>query len=75
MTTVTARDAFGLCMAVVLLPRQPRALVGIPRTHLMIDRLDTMMFGGLYSHFWLQRVIACFLGPLRATLFYTTCSV
>ena len=66
MTAVTARDAFGLCMAVVLLSRQPRALVGVPRIHLMIDRPDTMMFGGLYSHLWLQRVIACLSGPLRA---------
>ena len=29
MTAVTARDAFGLCMAVVLLSRPPRALVGV----------------------------------------------
>ena len=47
--------------------RGPRALVGVPRIHLMIDRPDTMTFGGLYSHLWLQRVIACLSGPLRAT--------
>ena len=66
MTAVTARNAFGLCLAVVvLLSRQPRALVGVPTTHLMIDRPDTVMFGGLYSHLWLQRAITCLSGLIR----------